>query len=226
MCKSASIKTTFRHTLRGIASYSAAVHKFVNFNYCRLYIIHCFAGSLGQTTHQPSVWCSKYYYFFHNFFQTLCKNLYKIHFISIYFLKFFEVKIKSPSIYQKLWKKKLGTSNAWSVTRSSKRTSEAAYHIINCQILHNQSNVMNKENTSLLYFEKVPTLLPHKYGLLWPEFSVLKWVHPIIFVSNVFHNSHLIQKCIQNQLLILYTLLNQMRVVKNIQCKDDSITSL
>ena len=26
----------------------------------------------------------------------------------------------------------------------------------------------------------------------------LQWLHPIIFVSNVFHNSHLIQKCIQN----------------------------
>ena len=40
----------------------------------------------------------------------------------------------------------------------------------------------------------------------------------IIFVSNVFHNSHLIQKCIQNQqqLMILYTFLKQMRVVKNI----------
>ena len=46
--------------------------------------------------------------------------------------------------------------------------------------------------------------------------------------SNVFHNSHLIQKCIQNQqlLLILYTLLNQMRVGKNIRQKDDRITSL
>ena len=29
--------------------------------------------------------------------------------------------------------------------------------------------------------------------------NLLKWVHPIIFVSIVFHNSHLIQKCIQNQ---------------------------
>ena len=46
---------------------------------------------------------------------------------------------------------------------------------------------------------------------------LLKRGYPIIFASNVFHNSHLIQKCIQNQqqLLILYTLLNQMRVVKN-----------
>ena len=56
----------------------------------------------------------------------------------------------------------------------------------------------------------------------------VKGGYPIIFASNVFHNSHLIQKCIQNQqqLLILYTLLNQMRVVKNIRRKDDRITSL
>ena len=58
--------------------------------------------------------------------------------------------------------------------------------------------------------------------------SPLKGGYPIIFASNVFHNSHLIQKCIQNQqqLLILYTFLNQMRVVKNIRRKDDRITSL
>ena len=43
--------------------------------------------------------------------------------------------------------------------------------------------------------------------------TLLKWVHPIIFALNVFHNSHLIQKSIQNQqlLLILYTLLNQRK---------------
>ena len=56
----------------------------------------------------------------------------------------------------------------------------------------------------------------------------LKGVNPIIFVLNIFPNSHLIQKCIQNQqlLLILYTLLNQMRVVKNIRHKDDRMNSL
>ena len=56
----------------------------------------------------------------------------------------------------------------------------------------------------------------------------LKGGYPIIFASNVFHNSHLIQKCIQNQqlLLILYTLLNQMRVMKNIRHKDDRMNSL
>ena len=57
---------------------------------------------------------------------------------------------------------------------------------------------------------------------------MLKGGYPIIFASNVFHISHLIQKCIQNQQLslILYTLLNQMNAVKNIRYKDDRITSL
>ena len=52
--------------------------------------------------------------------------------------------------------------------------------------------------------------------------------YPIIFALNVFHNFDLIQKSIQNQqqLLILYTLLNQMRVVKNIRRKDDRMNSL
>ena len=56
----------------------------------------------------------------------------------------------------------------------------------------------------------------------------LKGGYPFIFALNVFHNSHLIQKCIQNQqqLLILYTFLNQMRVVKNIRRKDDRMNSL
>jgi hypothetical protein len=31
--------------------------------------------------------------------------------------------------------------------------------------------------------------------------NLLKGVHSIIFVSNIFPNSHLIQKCIQNQQL-------------------------
>ena len=57
---------------------------------------------------------------------------------------------------------------------------------------------------------------------------MIKGGYSIIFASNVFHKSHLIQKCIQNQqlLLILYTLLNQMRLVKNIRHKDDRTNSL
>ena len=58
--------------------------------------------------------------------------------------------------------------------------------------------------------------------------EVLKGGYPIIFASYVFPNSHLIQKCIQNQqlLLILYTFLNQMKVGKNIRHKDDRMNSL
>ena len=46
----------------------------------------------------------------------------------------------------------------------------------------------------------------------------LKWGYPIIFASNVFHNSHLIQKCIQNQQLLWKTFDAKMIL--------DSITSL
>ena len=50
---------------------------------------------------------------------------------------------------------------------------------------------------------------------------ILNRGYPIIFALNVFHNPHLIQKCIlnQQQLLIWYTLLNQMRVVKTFDSK-------
>ena len=52
--------------------------------------------------------------------------------------------------------------------------------------------------------------------ILWKKKIWLKGGYPMIFASNVFPNSHLIQKCIQNQqqLLILYTFLIQMRVGK------------
>ena len=68
----------------------------------------------------------------------------------------------------------------------------------------------------------VPTSAQHCLNV------VLKGGYSIIFASNVFHNSHLIQNCIQNQqlLLILYTCLNQMRVVKNIRRKDHRMNSL
>ena len=57
--------------------------------------------------------------------------------------------------------------------------------------------------------------------------NIIKEGYPIILVSNVFPNSHLIQKCIQNQqqLLILYTFLNQM-IVGKIFDKDDRMNSL
>ena len=89
------------------------------------------------------------------------------------------------------------------------------------------------ETGIILYIDQVAAVMfPKKVS----DFSAsesffinpLKGGYPIIFATNVFHNSHLIQKCIQNQqqLLIFYTLPKQMRVVKNIRRKDDRITSL
>ena len=63
--------------------------------------------------------------------------------------------------------------------------------------------------------------------------KLLKGVHPIIFVLNIFPNLHLIQKYIHNQQLFwnscwlcICTFLNQMRIGKNIGHKDDRMKSL
>ena len=87
--------------------------------------------------------------------------------------------------------------------------------------------------TFIEYFSKVGFTAPWLKGLNFLIVkqnleNILKGGYPIIFASNVFHNSHLIQKCIQNQqqLMILYTFLKQMRVVKNIRRKVDRINSL
>ena len=62
-----------------------------------------YAGSLGQMTRQPSVWCFKYY-FFHNFLQNSLQKSFQFIFLFLY--KFTKIKIKSfecpKSIYLKL----------------------------------------------------------------------------------------------------------------------------
>ena len=49
-----------------------------------------YAGSLGRRTHRPSVWCSKYYFFF----IISCKTLFKKCF-NLFYLFFYIIKIKS-----------------------------------------------------------------------------------------------------------------------------------
>ena len=49
----------------------------------------------------------------------------------------------------------------------------------------------------LLGYEEA--LWPLKNWILSDFVSFLKGDYPIIFATNVFHNPHLIQKCIQNQ---------------------------
>ena len=47
--------------------YSSRIHLSTTRNPTIFNIIRWVAGSLGRTTHWPSVWCSQYYFFFHNF---------------------------------------------------------------------------------------------------------------------------------------------------------------
>ena len=58
-------------------------------------------------------------------------------FIFIFFYKFTKIKIKSfecPKSIRNYKKIMLGTSDAWSTTHMSHRTSEPAYYIVDCQI--------------------------------------------------------------------------------------------
>ena len=94
-------------------------------------IIRWVAGSVGRTTHPPSVWCSKYY-FFHNFLQNSLQNTFQ--FIFQFSHKFTKIKIKSfqcPKSKEIIKKIMLGTSDAWSMSHSSQRPSDpATQHII------------------------------------------------------------------------------------------------
>ena len=56
-------------------------------------IIRWLAGSMGRTTHRPSVWCSKYYFFFIISCKILCKKSFQ--FIFLFFYNFTKIKIKS-----------------------------------------------------------------------------------------------------------------------------------
>ena len=46
--------------------------------------IRWFTRSLGQMTHRPSIWCSKYHFFFHNFLQNSLQKLFL--FIFLFFI--------------------------------------------------------------------------------------------------------------------------------------------
>ena len=67
-------------------------------------------------------------------------------------------------------------------------------------------------------------VIPTELEIFYQDFRA----KALLLVNPTGLNSPLIQKCIQNQqqLLILYTFLNQLRYGKNIRHKDDRITSL
>ena len=72
-------------------------------------IIRWFAGSLGQMTHQPSIWCSKYY-FFHDFLQNSLQKSFQFIF---YFYKFTKIKIKSFVCPKSI--RNYEKNNAWNI---------------------------------------------------------------------------------------------------------------
>ena len=82
-------------------------------------------GSLGQTTHWPRVWCSKYYFFLIISCKILCKNRFNL--FSYFFYNFTKIKIKSfecPKSIRNYEKKiLLGTSDAWLMSCLSQRPS-------------------------------------------------------------------------------------------------------
>ena len=86
--------------------------------------------------HPPSIWCSKYYLFFTISCKILCKNSFNL--IFNFFNKFTKIKIKSckcrKSIRYYIKKIMLGTSDAWLMSHSSRRTSKPAYYIVDCRI--------------------------------------------------------------------------------------------
>ena len=76
-------------------------------------IIQWFTGSLGQMTHRPSVWCSKYY-FFSQFLAKFFAKIVSIYF-SIFFYKFTKIKIKSFECPKSI--RNYEKNNAWNIRR-------------------------------------------------------------------------------------------------------------
>ena len=85
-------------------------------------------------THWPSVWSSKYYFFFIISCKILCKNRFNL--FSYFFYNFTKIKTfecpKSIRNYEK--KIMLGTSDTWSLSRLSHRPIDPAYYIEDCRI--------------------------------------------------------------------------------------------
>ena len=69
--------------------YSSRIHLSTTRNPTIFNIIRWVAGSLGRTTHWPSVWCSKCYFFFIISCQFFCKNHFNL------FSYLIKMKIKS-----------------------------------------------------------------------------------------------------------------------------------
>ena len=84
---------------------------------------------MGRTTHRPSVWCSKHYFFFIISYRLRALKTLYFHFCKINWNDF------CKEFCKKLWKKIiLGTSDAWSTSHLSHQPSEPAYYIVDWRI--------------------------------------------------------------------------------------------
>ena len=97
-------------------------------------------GSLGQMTHRSSIWCSKHYFF------KLLLGHSKSLFLFLWSYKKIKIKLKRflQRILQEIMKKMLGTSDTWSMSSLSHRTSDPAYYIEDWRILKWHAAVKNQ----------------------------------------------------------------------------------
>ena len=83
---------------------------------------------MGQTTHRPSVWCSKHYFSF-----IISYRIRALKILYFYFCKIVKKKFKGflRRILEEIMKKIiiLGRSDTWSTSRLSHRPSNPAYYI-------------------------------------------------------------------------------------------------
>ena len=93
-------------------------------------MIHWLAGSMGQTRYPPSVWCSKHYFFF--IISYTLRALKTLYFCFCKIIKEINWNNFCKEFCKKSWKNKIiGTSEAWSMSRSSQWPSDqATQHII------------------------------------------------------------------------------------------------
>ena len=83
---------------------------------------------MGQTTHQPGVLCSKYYFFIVKSCKKFCKNPF-----NLFFYFFYKNGLECPKSITNYEKQILGTSEAWLMSCFFHRPREPAYHIVDCR---------------------------------------------------------------------------------------------
>ena len=106
-----------------------------------------YAGLLGQMTHWPSIWCSKYYFFFMISCKILCKNGF-----NVFFHRFTKINWKKfcTEFSKKLWKK----NNTW-----------------NIRCLVNESFVPATQQASILYWRLTDLQKMPSASLLKPSWK-------------------------------------------------------